>query len=168
VKPHVKRPFGLAQIGRSSEFVTAQGKRYRPPGGSAARTRPSSPELEALMLGDWASYLVYLLFACAIAGSLLFASLAAGTRGRREGRQKSYSFESGVSAGRFEPSNFSINYYLTAMLFIVFDIEIVFLYPVAVLLQQMKTFAFVELVVFVVVLAVGYIYVWRKGALQWK
>ena len=97
------------------------------------------------MLGHWASFLVYLLFACLIAGSLLFASVALGTRGRRPGRQKSYSFESGVSVGRFDPSNFSINYYLTAMLFIVFDIEIVFLYPVAVLLDELRTFAFVEL-----------------------
>jgi NADH-quinone oxidoreductase subunit A len=120
------------------------------------------------MLGNWASFLVYLLFACMIAGSLLFASMALGTHGRRSGRQKSYSFESGVSAGKFEPSNFSINYYLTAMLFIVFDIEIVFLYPVAVLLKQLRTFAFVELVVFVVVLGIGYVYVWRKGALEWR
>ena len=51
------------------------------------------------MLGDWASLLVYLLFAALIAGSLLFASVVLGTRGRREGRQKSYSFESGVSTG---------------------------------------------------------------------
>jgi NADH-quinone oxidoreductase subunit A len=119
------------------------------------------------MLGDWASYLVYLLFACAIAGSLLFASLAAGTRGRREGRQKSYSFESGVSAGRFEPSNFSINYYLTAMLFIVFDIEIVFLYPWAVSYDQLGLFALIEMVVFMLTVFVAYAYVWRRGGLTW-
>jgi NADH-quinone oxidoreductase subunit A len=122
----------------------------------------------ALMLGDWASLLVYLLFAAAIPAGMLAASLALGTSGRRRGRQKSLPFESGVSVGDFRPSNISVNYYLTAMLFIVFDIEIVFLYPLAVLLGQLKTFGLVELVVFVVVLAVGYIYIWRKGALQWK
>ena len=120
------------------------------------------------MLGDWASLLIYLLFAALVAGSLLFASQALGTRGRRPGRQKSVSFESGVSRGAFEPSNFSINYYLTAMLFIVFDIEIVYIYPLAVILDKLGTFGFVELCTFVAVLAVGYIYIWRKGALEWK
>jgi NADH-quinone oxidoreductase subunit A len=120
------------------------------------------------MLGDWASLLIYLLFAAMVAGSLLSASLLLGTRGKREGRQKSVSFESGVSAGSFEPSNFSINYYLTAMLFIVFDIEIVFLYPLAVVLDELKAFAFAELSVFIGVLGIGYIYIWRKGALEWK
>jgi NADH-quinone oxidoreductase subunit A len=120
------------------------------------------------MLGDWASLLIYLLFAALVAGSLLLASVAVGTRGRREGRQKSYSFESGVSIGSFAPSNFSINYYLTAMLFIVFDIEIVYLYPLAVNLDALGSFGFIELCVFVAVLALGYGYIWRKGALEWK
>ena len=120
------------------------------------------------MLGDWASLLIYLLFACMIAGSLLFASMALGTHGRRSGRQKSYSFESGVSPGSFAPTNLSVNYYLTAMLFIVFDIEIVYLYPLSVILDPLGTFGFVELCVFVAVLAIGYLYIWRKGALEWK
>jgi len=120
------------------------------------------------MLGDWASLLIYLLFAAAVAGSLLLASQALGTRGVRPGRQKSISFESGVSRGSFAPSNFSINYYLTAMLFIVFDIEIVYLYPLAVILDKLGTFGFVELCTFVAVLALGYVYIWRKGALEWK
>jgi NADH-quinone oxidoreductase subunit A len=120
------------------------------------------------MLGDWASLLIYLLFAALVAGSLLFASQQLGTRGRRPGRQKSFAFESGVSPGLFEPSNFSINYYLTAMLFIVFDIEIVYIYPLAVILEKLGTFGFVELCVFVAVLALGYVYIWRKGALEWK
>ncbi len=120
------------------------------------------------MLGDWASYLVYLLFAAMIAGSLLAGSFLAATPGRRRGRQKDRVFESGVSAGSFEPSNFSINYYLTAMLFIVFDIEIVFLYPLAVSLDRLGTFGLVELLIFVGILAVGYVYIWRKGALEWR
>jgi NADH-quinone oxidoreductase subunit A len=120
------------------------------------------------MLGDWAAVLIYLLFAAGVAGGMLFASLALATRGKRTGRQKSFAFESGVSRGAFVPSNFSINYYLTAMLFIVFDIEIVFLYPLAVVLDQLGTFGFVELCSFVAVLALGYVYVWRKGALEWR
>jgi NADH-quinone oxidoreductase subunit A len=120
------------------------------------------------MLGDWASLLIYLLFAALVAGSLLYASVARGTRGRRPGRQKSFSFESGVSPGSFQPTNVSINYYLTAMLFIVFDIEIVYLYPLAVILDPLGVFGLIELCVFVTVLAIGYVYIWRKGALEWK
>lgn len=122
------------------------------------------------VLGDWASYLVYLVFSAAIAGSLLAGSLLwsrAFHRKLRTGRQKPRVFESGVSAGEFKPSNFSVNYYLTAMLFIIFDIEIVFLYPIAVNLDMLGHFGFIELLVFVAILAVGYIYVWRKGALEW-
>ena len=77
-------------------------------------------------------------------------------------------FESGVSTGAYEPSRFSISYYLTAMLFLVFDIEIVFLYPLAVQLRQLALFGFIELLVFVGLLAIGYVYIWRKGALEWK
>ena len=122
------------------------------------------------MLGDWASYLVYLLFSAAIAGSLLAGSLLWSRffhRKLRTGRQKTLVFESGVSPGEFKPSNFSVNYYLTAMLFIIFDIEIVFLYPIAVNLDMLGVFGLIELVVFVGILAVGYIYIWRKGALEW-
>jgi NADH-quinone oxidoreductase subunit A len=122
------------------------------------------------VLGDWASYLVYLLFSAAIAGSLLAGSLLWSRffhRKLRVGRQKTLVFESGVSPGEFKPSNFSVNYYLTAMLFIIFDIEIVFLYPIAVNLDMLGLFALIELFVFVGVLAVGYIYIWRKGALEW-
>ena len=120
------------------------------------------------MLGDWASLLIYLLFAALVAGSLLFASQQLGTRGRRPGRQKSFAFESGVSPGLFEPSNFSINYYLTAMLFIVFDIEIVFLYPLGVVLKPLGWFGFAEFGFFVAILALAYVYIWRKGALTWR
>ena len=121
------------------------------------------------MLGDWASYLVYLLFSAAIAGSLLAGSLLWSRffhRKLRTGRQKTLVFESGVSPGEFKPSNFSVNYYLTAMLFNIFDIEIVFLYPIAVNLDMLGVFGLIELFVFVGILAVGYIYIWRKGALE--
>jgi NADH-quinone oxidoreductase subunit A len=54
------------------------------------------------------------------------------------------------------------------MLFIVFDIEIVFLYPLAVILHQLKWFGFVEFSFFLLILAVAYVYIWRKGALEWR
>ena len=120
------------------------------------------------MLGDWASLLIYLLFAALVAGSLLYASVALGTRGAaRAGRSRTRSSRAS-RRGSFQPTNFSVNYYLAAMLFIVFDIEIVYLYPLAVILEPLGSFGFVELCAFVAVLAIGYVYIWRKGALEWK
>ena len=63
---------------------------------------------------------------------------------------------------------FPIKYYLTAMLFIVFDIEIVFLYPVAVILENIGWFAVAEFGFFIAILAIAYVYVWKKKALEWK
>ena len=63
---------------------------------------------------------------------------------------------------------FGISFYLIAMLFILFDIEVVFLYPIAVDLRAFGTFALVETAVFVVLLLVAFLYVWRRGALEWR
>ena len=119
------------------------------------------------MLGDWAAILVFVLFAAAIAATLLFVSLFLARPGRRRGREKTMPFESGVARAAYEPSRFSISYYMTAMMFIVFDIEMVFLTPLAVLMRQLELFGLIELFLFVILLAVGYVYVWRKGALEW-
>jgi NADH-quinone oxidoreductase subunit A len=60
-----------------------------------------------------------------------------------------------------------VSFYLVAMLFILFDIEVIFLYPVAVLLKSVGTFALVETIVVLVILFIGFVYVWRRGALEW-
>jgi NADH-quinone oxidoreductase subunit A len=120
------------------------------------------------VLGDWAAILLFVLFAGAIASSLLLASIFVGRRGKRVGRAKTMPFESGVAVAAYQPSRFSISYYLTAMMFIVFDIEMVFLAPLAVLMRRLQLFGLAELVLFVVLLGVGYVYIWRKGALEWK
>ncbi len=62
---------------------------------------------------------------------------------------------------------FSIRYYLIAVLFVVFDVETVFLYPWAVMFDRLALFGFIEMTVFLVILVAGYVYVWRRGALQW-
>ena len=72
-----------------------------------------------------------------------------------------------MSEGPPHTQRFTVSFYLTAMLFILFDIEIVFLYPLAVVLEQLAWFGVVEFLVFVAILAVAYIYIWRKGALEW-
>ncbi|MFL6039961.1 MAG: NADH-quinone oxidoreductase subunit A [Gaiellales bacterium] len=121
------------------------------------------------MLGQWAAFLVYAAFAAMIPASLIAASFILATRSNRRAGDKLIPFESGVSSQTtFVPHRFTISYYVTAMLFIVFDIEIVFLYPLAVRLDALGTFGLAELGVFVALLAVAYVYIWRKGALEWR
>ena len=111
-----------------------------------------------------------------VLGALAFGfavfSVTAGhlTGPRRFNRAKLDAYECGieptpqpVGGGRFP-----VKYYLTAMLFIVFDIEIVFLYPLAVVLHELRWFGFTEFAFFIAILAVAYVYIWRKGALTWQ
>jgi NADH-quinone oxidoreductase subunit A len=116
---------------------------------------------------DWLPFLIYALMALAIPSSMIVMSFAFAQRPTRRTRARTIPFESGVSQGRMKPQRFTVSFYLTAMLFIVFDIEIVFLYPLAVQLNALGWFGFVELLFFVVILLVAYVYIWRKGALEW-
>ena len=120
------------------------------------------------MLDSWLPFLIYGLFAFAIPTTMIVFSYVFSTRPQRRTRARVIPFESGVSTGPPPQQRFTISFYLTAMLFIVFDIEIVFLYPLAVELNALGWFAFFELLVFVAVLAVAYVYIWRKGALEWR
>jgi NADH-quinone oxidoreductase subunit A len=120
------------------------------------------------VLGDWAALLVFAAIAFVIPFSLLVATFTLSTRTPRHAGDKRIPFESGVSSHTFIPGRFTISYYMTAMLFIVFDIEIVFLYPLALELHALKWFGLAEMVTFVVLLVVAYVYVWRRGALEWR
>jgi NADH-quinone oxidoreductase subunit A len=119
------------------------------------------------MLRDWLPFFVYALMALAIPVSMIVMSFAFAQRPARRTRARVIPFESGVSQGQMKPQRFTVSFYLTAMLFIVFDIEIVFLYPLAVQLHALGWFGFVEFAFFVVILVVAYVYIWRKGALEW-
>jgi NADH-quinone oxidoreductase subunit A len=120
------------------------------------------------VLDDWFPFLVYGFFALAIPASLIAASFILATRPKTRSRQRAIPFESGVSVGPPKQQRFTISFYLTAMLFIVFDIEIVFLYPVALWLDALGSFALAEFGFFIAILAVAYVYVWKKGALDWR
>ena len=120
------------------------------------------------MLDSWLPFLIYGFFALAIPASMVAMSFAFATRPSRRNRTRSLAFESGVSEGPPQHSRFTISFYLTAMLFIVFDIEIVFLYPLAVILHQLAWFGFAEFAFFLLILGVAYVYIWRKGALEWR
>ena len=118
-------------------------------------------------LADWLPFLLYALIAFMIPASMVAMSFLFATPARRV-RARTLPFESGVSTGPPKQQRFTISFYLTAMLFIVFDIEIVFLFPVAVVLDAVGTFALAEFGFFIAILAVAYVYVWKKGALEWR
>jgi len=119
------------------------------------------------MLDKWLPFLIYGLFAAAIPASMIVMSFVFSQRPSSRTRARGLPFESGVSTGPPKQQRFTISFYLTAMLFIVFDIEIVFLYPLAIILHSLAWFGFVELLFFIAILALGYVYIWRKGALEW-
>ncbi len=77
-------------------------------------------------------------------------------------------YECGIVPLQEPVQRFPVKFYLVAMLYVIFDIEIVFLYPWAVILRQFKIFALLEMAAFVGVLLVGYFYVWKKGAFDWE
>jgi NADH-quinone oxidoreductase subunit A len=86
---------------------------------------------------------------------------------KRPGEVKREPYECGLPSEVTRNFRFGVSFYLVAMLFILFDIEVIFLYPVAVLLKSFGTFALVETGIFVALLFIGFIYVWRRGALEW-
>jgi len=86
----------------------------------------------------------------------------------RRGAVKQEPYECGLPSEVRKSFRFGISFYLIAMLFILFDIEVVFLYPVALQLEVLGAFALVETIVFVVLLLVAFVFVWRRGALEWK
>ena len=104
------------------------------------------------------------------AGFAVFSLVMSALVGpKRYNRAKLDSYECGIESTP-QPiggGRFPVRYYITAMLFIVFDIEIVFLYPIAVAFDAMGTFALVEMVLFIVPVFVAYVYVWRRGGLDW-
>jgi len=86
---------------------------------------------------------------------------------KRPSDEKLSTYESGMEPVKTARERFSVKFYLVAMLFIIFDIEVVFLYSWAVVFKQLGLFAFVEMFIFIAILFLGYFYLVRKGALQW-
>ncbi len=86
---------------------------------------------------------------------------------KKPNEEKLSTYESGMEPVKTARERFSVKFYLVAVLFIIFDIEIVFMYPWAVKFRELGLFGFVEMGVFIVVLLVGFLYIWRKGALKW-
>ena len=109
--------------------------------------------------------LVQALVAMALAAGLLTVSALLGKRVRN--KVKDMPYESGIVPTGDARQRFSVKFYLVAMLFILFDIEAIFLYPWVVVYRELKMVAFVEMLVFVVLILSGFFYIWKKGALDW-
>jgi NADH-quinone oxidoreductase subunit A len=105
------------------------------------------------------------LLAVVLAAVLVAISYFLGKKVRN--RIKDTPYESGIVPTGDARGRFSVKFYLVAMLFIVFDIEAIFLYPWAVVYRDLKMFGFIEMLVFVVLLLSGFFFIWKKGALNW-
>jgi NADH:ubiquinone oxidoreductase subunit 3 (subunit A) len=104
----------------------------------------------------------------ALAAALLFTFLP-GLLGRaKPNPTKHDAYECGVEPTSAVAGRFPVRFYLIAMLFVIFDVEAASFYPWAVQMHALRTFGLIEMVVFVVVLAIGYAYVWKKGGFQWR
>jgi NADH-quinone oxidoreductase subunit A len=115
------------------------------------------------------SYLPVLVFAgLGIVVGGAFALLNGVVGPRRPNPIKRQPYECGLPTHITRTLRFGVSFYMIAMLFILFDIEVVFLYPVAVQLRAFGTFALVETIVFIALLLVAFVYVWRRGALEWR
>lgn len=110
---------------------------------------------------------IFILVALAILFGLLVMVLTNFLGPKKPTPEKLAPYECGIQEIEAPKRRFPVKYLLTGMLFIAFDIEIVSFYPLAILLHQLKVFGLIELLVFLLVLGIGYLYVWRKGAFTW-
>jgi NADH-quinone oxidoreductase subunit A len=110
--------------------------------------------------------LLQVAIAMAVATLMLGLSYLLGKKVRN--RVKDMPYESGIVPTGDARQRFSVKFYLVGMLFILFDIEAIFLYPWAVVYRQLKMFAFVEMLIFIVLILCGFFFIWKKGALDWS
>jgi len=110
--------------------------------------------------------LVQVAIAILVAAGLVAISMLLGKRVRN--RVKDSPYESGIAPTGTARERFSVKFYLVAIVFILFDIEAVFLYPWAVVYRELKLFGFVEMLLFVILILSGFFYIWKKGALDWS
>ena len=118
------------------------------------------------MLKSYLPALIFILLGLITGGA--FVSLNRLLGPSRPGKVKSDPYECGLPSDVQQNFRFGISFYLVAMLFILFDIEVIFLFPVAVQLKAFGTFALTETIVFIALLMIAFVYVWRRGALEWK
>ena len=122
--------------------------------------------MSANYLQSYAPLLIHLLVAMGIAGAILLLSKFVGQH--RPTRAKLQPYECGIRPTGDAREPFSVKFYLVAMVFILFDVEAIFLFPWAYVYRELRWFGFVEMLLYILVLLAGYIYLWKKGALDWN
>ena len=110
---------------------------------------------------------IFIMVTLAVLFGLLVMVITAVIGPKKPTPEKLAPYECGIQEIEAPKRRFPVKYLLTGMLFIAFDIELVSFYPLAILLRQLQLFGLIELLVFLLVLMVGYLYVWRKGAFSW-
>ena len=118
------------------------------------------------MLESYVPLLIFVLIVLGLVVTLVALSFVLGPT--RPSRRKMAPYESGIIPDTPAHRRVSVRFYLTAMLFIIFDVEAIFFYPWAVLLRQLKWFGLIEMLVFMGILLVALAHIWRKGGLDWE
>ena len=118
------------------------------------------------MLSAWTPILIFMILVTGFALVSVLGSMILGMRKPTPEKQAPY--ECGMQPVGTARERFSVKFYLVAMLFLLFDIEAVFLFPWAVVYRDLKMFGFIEMLLFIAVVLAGYVYVWKKGALEWE
>jgi NADH-quinone oxidoreductase subunit A len=116
--------------------------------------------------------LAYVAIALMVVLSTLVALIAIGLGTifgpRKKSEAKSMPYESGMNPYGEGTRRMPVRFYLIAVLFILFDIEVVFFLPWAIVFRELKIFGLIEMIIFIIILLVGYVYAWKKGALEWE
>ncbi len=110
---------------------------------------------------------ILIMLAVGVVMAIIFSTGSTLLGPKRPTEEKLSTYESGMEPVGSTSERFSIKYYMVAMLFIVFDIEVIFLYPWAVNFKILGLFGFIEMLIFIAILLVGYFYILKKGALRW-
>ena len=123
-------------------------------------------EVVGAVLAQYWPILLFMAVAAGLGMALLIIGLVVAPR--RPAAQKLSPYECGFEAFEDARMKFDVRYYLIAILFIIFDLEIAFLFPWAVVFDRIGLVALIEMILFIALLVVGFIYIWKKGALEWE
>jgi NADH-quinone oxidoreductase subunit A len=117
-------------------------------------------------LDSYGSLLLMFILAMGLAGALVVVSTLVGRHKRT--REKDQPYECGIRPTGDAREPVFVQFYMVALLFILFDIEAIFLYPWALVYRDLRVFGFVEMLLYIIILLAGYIFLWKKGALDWS
>jgi NADH-quinone oxidoreductase subunit A len=118
------------------------------------------------VLENYLPILIFIIVGALVGAGAMLAGVALGTR--RPDAEKDSPYECGFAAFESARMKFDVRYYLVAILFILFDLEIAFLFPWAIVLGDLGVYGLWEMAIFLAILVVGFVYEWKKGALEWE